>query len=114
MIKHLGGRKLGRTGTHRRALLSNLATSLFLHERIATEVTKAKELRPYAERIITQAKQGKHQLVRRRIHNKLVAQKLFEVLAPRYQNRAGGYTQIIRVGIRGGDNSEQGMVRLIP
>ena len=114
MIKHYGGRKLGRTGTHRRALLSNLATSLFLHERIVTSVAKAKELRPFAERIITQAKQGKHQLVRRRIHNKQVAQKLFEVLAPRYQNRAGGYTQIVRVGTRGGDNSEQGMVRLIP
>ena len=114
MIKHHGGRKLGRTGTHRRALLSNLATSLFLHERIVTSVAKAKELRPYAERIITQAKQGKHQEVRRRIHNKQVTQKLFQVLAPRYQNRAGGYTQIIRVGRNAGDNSEQGLVRLIP
>ena len=114
MIKHHGGRKLGRTGTHRRALLSNLATSLFLHERIVTSVAKAKELRPYAERIITQAKQGKHQEVRRRIHNKQVAQKLFQVLAPRYQNRAGGYTQIIRMGRNAGDNSEQGLVRLIP
>src|SRR5579859_4783604 len=114
MIKHLGGRKLGRTGSHRQALLSNLATSLFLHERIVTSVSKAKELRPYAERIITQAKQGKHQLVRRRIHNKQVTQKLFEVLAPRYKSRAGGYTQIVRVGTNRGDNSEQGLVRLIP
>lgn len=114
MVKHLGGRKLGRTGAHRRALLSNLATSLFLHERIVTTVAKAKELRPYAERIITQAKQGKHQEVRRRIRNKQVAQKLFSVIAPRYQNRAGGYTQILRVGVRAGDRSEQGLVRLIP
>src|SRR5579859_1629334 len=114
MIKHLGGRKLGRTGSHRRALLSNLATSLFLHERIVTSVAKAKELRPYAEKIITQAKQGKHQEVRRRIRNKQVAQKLFQVIAPRYQTRPGGYTQIIRVGTSRGDNSEQGLVRLIP
>lgn len=114
MIKHLGGRKLGRTSTHRRALLSNLATSLFLHERIVTSVSKAKELRPFAEKLITQAKQGKHQEVRRRVQDKKVARKLFEVIAPRYQKRAGGYTQIIRVGTRAGDNSEQGLVRLVP
>ena len=114
MIKHLGGRKLGRTSSHRRALLSNLATSLFLHERIVTSVAKAKELRPFAERLITQAKQGNHQAVRRRVHNKQVAQKLFGVIAPRYQSRSGGYTQIIRVGARPGDRSEQGMVRLVP
>lgn len=113
MIRHLGGRKLGRTGSHRRALLSNLATSLFQHERIVTSVAKAKELRSFAERIITQAKQGKRQEVRRRIPNRQVAQKLFEVIAPRYQNRSGGYTQIIRIGARAGDNSEQGLVRLV-
>ena len=113
MIKHLGGRKLGRTSSHRRALLSNMATSLFLHERIVTSITKAKELRPFAERLITEAKRGKHQSVRRRIHDKKVYKKLFEVLAPRYQNRPGGYTQIFRVGRRVGDNTEQGLVRLI-
>jgi large subunit ribosomal protein L17 len=91
-----------------------MATSLFLHERVVTSVAKAKELRPYAEKIITQAKQGKHQEVRRRVQNKKVAQKLFEVLAPRYQKRAGGYTQILRIGARAGDNSEQGLVRLVP
>jgi large subunit ribosomal protein L17 len=114
MIKHLGGRKLGRTSSHRRALLSNMATSLFLHERIVTSVAKAKELRSFAERLITQAKQGKHREVRRRVHDKKVAQKLFEVIAPRYQARAGGYTQIIRIGARVGDRSEQGLVRLVP
>lgn len=114
MIKHLGGRKLGRTGSHRRALLSNLATSLFLHERIVTSVAKAKELRPYAEKLITQAKRGKHIEVRRRIHDKTVYKKLFDVLALRYRSRPGGYTQLFRVGIRAGDNAEKGMVRLVP
>ena len=113
MIKHLGGRKLGRTSSHRRALLSNLATSLFLHERIVTTIEKAKELRPYAERIITQAKHGQQGLVRRRIHDRKVVKKLFEVLAPRYQDRPGGYTQVVRVGRRQGDNAEQGLIRLI-
>ena len=94
-------------------MLSNMVTSLFLHERIVTSVAKAKELRPVAEKLITQAKQGKHQEVRRRVQNKKVAQKLFEVIAPRYQSRAGGYTQIIRIGVRAGDRSEQGMVRLV-
>ena len=114
MIKHLGGRKLGRTGSHRRALLSNMATSLFLHERIVTSITKAKELRPYAERLITEAKREQYVAVRRRIHDKKVYKKLFEVLAPRYQSRPGGYTQIFRVGRRAGDNAEQGLVRLTP
>lgn len=114
MIKNYGGRKLGRTGSHRRALLSNLATSLFLHERVTTTVAKAKELRPYAERLITAAKKGKYAQVRRRIRDKQVYKKLFEVLAPRYQARPGGYTQILRLGARVGDNAEKGLVRLLP
>lgn len=113
MIKHLGGRKLGRTGSHRRALLSNLATSLLLHERVTTTIAKAKELRPYVERLITHAKRGQHRLVRRRLHDKGVYRKLFETLAPRYQDRPGGYTQMLRVGRRPGDNAEQGLVRLV-
>ncbi|MBI3547750.1 MAG: 50S ribosomal protein L17 [Elusimicrobia bacterium] len=113
MIKHLGGRKLGVTGSHRKALLQNMATSLFLHEKVVTTIAKAKELRGFAEKIITEAKHGKHQQVRRSIHNKVVFKKLFEVLAPRYQNRPGGYTQVLRVGVRSGDNAEQGLIRLV-
>ncbi len=113
MIKHYGGRKLGRTGPHRRALLSNLATSLFLHERVETTIAKAKELRPFAERIITQAKNGKHQQVRRHVRNKLVYKKLFDVIVPRYSSRPGGYTQVLRTKTRAGDNSELGLVRLV-
>ena len=113
MIKTLGSRKLGRTGAHRRAMLSNMATSLFLHERIETTVAKAKELRPFAERLITDAKKGKHDEVRRVVHNKLVYKKLFEVIAPRYQARTGGYTQILRTKTRSGDNAELGLIRLV-
>ncbi|MEI8191014.1 MAG: 50S ribosomal protein L17 [candidate division NC10 bacterium] len=113
MIKTLGGRRLGRTGEHRRALMRNLATSLILHERVTTTVAKAKELRPFAERIITQAKLGLHREVRKKLQDKTAYKKLFDVLAPRYQNRAGGYTQILRVERRGGDNAPQGLIRLI-
>lgn len=113
MIKTLGGRKLGRTSSHRRALLRNMAASLFLHEKIQTSLAKAKELRPFAERIITHAKHGKHQLVRRDIQDKVAYKKLFDVIAGRYQNRPGGYTQIFKLGRRTGDNAEQGLIRLV-
>ncbi|MFA6002892.1 MAG: L17 family ribosomal protein, partial [Elusimicrobiota bacterium] len=76
MIKTLGGRKLGVTGSHRRALLRNMATSLFLHEKVETTIAKAKELRPFAERIITRAVHGRHQLVRRDIQDKTVPEAL--------------------------------------
>lgn len=114
MIKHLGGRKLGRTSSHRRALLRNLATSLFLHERIETTIANAKELRPFAEKIITKAKHGDHKEVRKDIQDKAAYKKLFEVIAQRYQNRPGGYTQILRAERRLGDNAETGLIRLVP
>ena len=113
MIKNLGGSKLGRTTAHRRALMRNMATSLFLHERITTTVVKAKELRSYAEKLITQAKKGKHFEVRKEIHDKTAYKKLFEILAARYQNRPGGYTQVLRLGVRMGDNAAQGLIRLV-
>jgi len=93
--------------------MRNLATSLILHERVTTTVAKAKELRPFAERIITQAKLGLHREVRKKLQDKTAYKKLFDVLAPRYQNRAGGYTRILRVERRGGDNAPQGLIRLI-
>ena len=76
-------------------------------------MAKAKELRSFAERIITRAKKGKHLLVRRDIHNKTAFKKLFDVLAQRYQERPGGYTQILRLGRRIGDNSVQGLIQLV-
>lgn len=113
MVKQMGGRKLGVTSSHRRALLRNMATSLFLHEKVETTLAKAKELRPYAEKIITEAKQGKHYMVRRVIQDKVVYKKLFDVLAPRYKERPGGYTRILHLAPRVGDNSKRGLISLV-
>ena len=111
--KALGRRQLGITGSHRRSLLRNMATSLFKHERIETTLAKAKELRPYAEKLITSAKKGEHYMVRRQIHDKLVYKKLFEVIAPRYAQRAGGYTRILKIEPRIGDNAKLGLIMLV-
>ena len=113
MTKQMGGRKLGVTSSHRRAMLRNMVTSLFLHEKIETTITKAKELRPFAEKLITQARQGKHYMVRRQIQDKVVYKKLFDVLARRYAERPGGYTRIVRLGTRQGDNATRGLIALI-
>lgn len=113
MIKTNGGRKLGITTSHRRALLRNMATSLFLHEKVETTIAKAKELRPFAEKIITDAKNGKHYMVRRVIQDKTVYKKLFETLAPRYKERAGGYTRILHLAPRAGDNAKRGLISLV-
>ena len=113
MIKTLGGRKLGVTSTHRRAMLRNMATSLFLHERVETTIARAKELRPFAERLITHAVRGKHFMVRRYIQDKVVYRKLFEVLAPRYAKRPGGYTRIMRLTPRAGDHASRGLIALV-
>ena len=107
------GRKLGRTSQHREAMLRNMATSLFQHEKVETTLAKAKELRGFAERIITDAKHGKHYMVRREIQNKAVYEKLFDVLAPRYKERPGGYTRILRLAPRAGDNAQRGLVTLV-
>lgn len=113
MVKQMGGRKLGVTGTHRRAMLRNMATSLFKHEKIETTLAKAKELRPFAEKLITEAKKGKHFMVRRKIQDKVVYKKLFDVLAPRYAERAGGYTRILHLAPRQGDNAKRGLITLV-
>jgi len=113
MIKTLGGRKLGVTSSHRRAMLRNMVTSLFLHEKVETTIAKAKELRPLAERLITHAVHGRHPQVRRAIQDKTVYRKLFEVLAPRYAKRPGGYTRILRLAPRAGDNASRGQISLV-
>jgi large subunit ribosomal protein L17 len=113
MVKQMGGRKLGVTSSHRKALLRNMATSLFLHEKLETTQAKAKELRPFAEKIITQAKSGKHYMVRRTIQDKTVYKKLFEVLGPRYKERPGGYTRIVKLVTRPGDNAQRSIISLV-
>ena len=109
-------RKLSRTREHRRAVLRNLVTSLFLHERIETTVAKAKEARRVGERMITFAKRG--DLAARRhvasyVHGNDVVKKLFETVAPWYAERNGGYTRIVRVGRRLGDAGETALLELV-
>src|SRR5687768_5770398 len=110
-------RKLGRTTSHRNALLRNLATALFERERISTTLMKAKELRPYAEKLITLAKRDDRLHARRQvardIHDPEVLRKLFDTLGARYATRPGGYTRILRLGTRKGDGAEMAMVELL-
>jgi large subunit ribosomal protein L17 len=118
MRHRVGHRKLGRITPHRLALLRNLATALFERERIRTTLIKAKELRPYAERLITLARRdsdGLHarRLVRRDIQDGAVVRKLFDTLGTRFATRPGGYTRILRLGPRRGDGAEMAIVELI-
>lgn len=118
MRHRVAHRKLGRITPHRTALLRNLATALFERERIRTTLMKAKELRPYAERLITLAKREDNRLHARRlvlrdIQDTKVVSKLFESLGARYASRPGGYTRILRLGPRKGDGAEMAIVELL-
>ena len=124
MRHRVGQRKLGRVTEHRIALLRNQAQALIRHERIETTVPKAKELRPFVERLITIAKRGlsdgesvrvvtARRLVARDIHDNDVVSKLFETIAPRFAERPGGYTRILRLGHRRGDAAEVAQVELV-
>jgi large subunit ribosomal protein L17 len=109
-------RKLSRTHSHRKALLRNLITSLFIHERIETTVAKAKEARRMGERMITFAKRGDvaaRRHVARFVHGDDVVRKLFDTVAPWYAERNGGYTRIVRVGRRLGDAGETALLELV-
>jgi large subunit ribosomal protein L17 len=116
MRHRIAGRKLGRTSAHRVALMRNMTVALLRHERVRTTIHKAKELRSYAERVITHAKKdtvAARRLVARDVQDREVARKLFEVLAPRYADRPGGYTRILRLGPRRGDNAEMAFLELV-
>ena len=113
MIRNLGARKLSRTGSHRRAMFSNMATSLLLHEKVETTLPKAKELVKVAERVIADAKNNRWVEVRRVIKDKAVYHKVFDVLAPRYKERPGGFTRILKLGARRGDATETALVKLV-
>ena len=110
------GRKFNRTAEHRKALLRNLATSLFLHGRVETTVAKAKELRQYAEPLITKAKRGDlhaRRLVRRQITQDQALEKLFGEIGPRYAERPGGYTRVLHVAHRPGDAADVVIIELV-
>jgi len=110
------GRKLNRSGAHRKALLRNLATALIRHERIRTTDAKAKELRRFADRLVSLGKQATLHARRRafdRVRDRDAVTKLFEVLAPRFRDRPGGYTRIVKLGVRAGDGASMAMLELV-
>ena len=110
------GPRLGGSPAHERLMLANLATSLFRHGRIQTTETKAKRLRPLAERLITKAKRGDlaaRRLVLTTVRDKDVVYALFSDIAPRYANRPGGYTRIVKTGPRKGDAAPMAIIELV-
>ncbi|ORJ63069.1 50S ribosomal protein L17 [Geothermobacter hydrogeniphilus] len=110
------GRRLGRNSSHRKAMLRNMVTSLLQHEKITTTDARAKELRKLAEKMITLGKRGTlhaRRQVLQVIQDKKVVAKLFEQIAPRYQERPGGYTRIIKLGHRSGDNASMSIIELV-
>ncbi len=109
-------RKLGRTSSHRRALLRSLTTSLYRHERITTTLPKAKEMRPFAEKLITLARRDDlhaRRQVLRQVSDKDIVKKLFDTLGPRFASRPGGYTRILKLAPRQGDGADLAIVELI-
>lgn len=116
MRHRVHGRKLGRTTAHRKALFRNQLTALFTHERIVTTVAKAKELRPLAERMVTLARTGSLPARRRvltMVPDKQVVRRLFDEVAPRFVDRPGGYTRIVRLGKRHGDGAELALIEFV-
>lgn len=110
------GRALSRTASHRKATLRNMATSLILHERIQTTTAKAKELRPFVERLITLGRRGDlhaRRLAGRSIADRQVLGKLFDDVGPRFSERPGGYTRILKLGTRRGDAAEMALIELV-
>jgi large subunit ribosomal protein L17 len=116
MRHNLSGRKLNRTSAHRRALFANMAAALIKHEQIKTTVPKAKELKPYIEKLITLAKKGTLHHRRQAIsqlYDKDMVRKLFDTLGDRYQDREGGYTRVIKAGFRYGDCAPMAIIELV-
>ena len=116
MRHRVGGRKLQRTSSHRAALFRNMAAALIKHEQITTTTAKAKELRPYVEKLITLGKKGglsNRRIAQSRIMDDAQVKKLFEVLAPRFAERNGGYTRIIKAGIRQSDAASIAIIEFV-
>ncbi|MEL6385870.1 MAG: 50S ribosomal protein L17 [Pseudomonadota bacterium] len=116
MRHRLAHRKLGRTTSHRKAMMANMAASLIEHEQIVTTLPKAKEMKPFMDKLITLAKKG--DLAARRqaiatVRNKDAVRKLFEVMGGRYAERHGGYTRVLKAGFRHGDNAPMAVIELV-
>lgn len=113
--KH-GYRKLGKTSSHRKAMLKNLTIALITHEKIETTLPKAKELRGVAEKLISKARNSDfntHRYVFSKLQNKEATKKLIENIAPKYEGRSGGYTKIIKTRLRVGDNASMAIIELV-
>ncbi len=116
MRHKIGGRKLQRKTGHRKALFRNMAAALIKHEQIITTSAKAKELRPYVEKLVTLAKRGglsNRRLAQSRLQDDTQLKKLFEVLAERYADREGGYTRVIKAGIRASDAGQMAVIEFV-
>lgn len=116
MRHRVAHRKLGRTAAHRTAMLRNMAASLIKHEQITTTLAKAKELRPYTEKLVTLAKRGglsNRRLAHARLMDDTQLVKLFDVIAPRYADRAGGYTRVLKAGIRASDAAPMAVIEFV-
>jgi large subunit ribosomal protein L17 len=109
-------RKLNRTSTHRTAMFANMAASLIEHEQIVTTLPKAKELRPVVEKLVTLAKKGDlsaRRLAMARMRDEAMVKKLFETIGPRYKERNGGYTRVLKAGFRHGDNAPVAVIEFV-
>lgn len=110
------GRKLNRTSAHRTAMLRNMAAALIKHEQITTTLAKAREVSPYVEKLVTLGKRGTlhaRRLAHARLRDDAMLVKLFETLAPRYEDRAGGYTRVLKAGFRYGDSAPMAVVEFV-
>lgn len=110
------GRKFARTAEHRKAMFANMAASLITHEQIVTTLPKAKDLRPVVEKLVTLAKRGDLNSRRNavaQIRDEKAVKKLFDVLGPRYKDRNGGYTRVLKAGFRHGDNAAVGVIEFV-
>lgn len=116
MRHHRARRKLNRTASHRRALFANMAAALIKHEQVVTTLPKAKELRRVTDKLITLAKRGNlhsRRLAVSRVRDEAMVKKLFDILGPRYADRTGGYTRVLRAGYRYGDSAPMAVIELV-
>lgn len=116
MRHRTSGRKLNRTASHRKAMFANMVAALVKHEQIVTTLPKAKELRPIVEKLVTLARRGDlhaRRLIASRIRDEAMAKKLIEVIGPRYADRPGGYTRVMKAGFRYGDSAPVAVIEFV-
>ena len=116
MRHRIAHRKLNKTASHRKAMFANMSSSLIEHEQIVTTLPKAKELRPFVEKLVTLAKKGdlgSRRIAIARTRNKEMSKKLFDVLGPRYKERSGGYIRVLKAGYRHGDNAPMAVIEFV-